>query len=214
MSNPITYIVELADDISYCASDIENSLKQGWLPKDQVAKALCDAKFEGYSGNWSKISYTQWQDKIDECKKEDCYESLKTAIIKGLLVHVFDIFDQLDFSNIDPADVPSHLRDKWKCKPVLEIKSSFFSETGKEYIKEAVFTNGFLKHPVLKQSESQAIVAIDRIWEHFFGLGQNFPRSLDGLVSKDFNDFFNDKKNSHESKIRAVVDFISGMTDR
>ncbi len=214
ISNPITYIVELADDISYCASDIEDSLKQGWLPKDQVAKALCDARFEGYSGNWNKIPYTQWQEKIDECEEKDCYESLKTAIIKGLLIHVFDIFDQLDFSKIEPSDVPSYLRKEWKCKPVLEMKSNFFSSTGKEDIKKAVFTNGFLQHPVLKQSESQAIVAIDRIWEHFFSLGTNFPKSLEGLVPKDFNDFFKDKKNSHESKMRAVVDFISGMTDR
>jgi len=38
--NPLTYLMEAADDIGYCAGDIEDVLKKGLVDYDSIREAL------------------------------------------------------------------------------------------------------------------------------------------------------------------------------
>lgn len=212
--NPITYLVELADDISYCASDIEDALKHGWVSKGVVAKTLCEVRLVGYTKGWKPINYNQWGAVIDKYVEKDCFESLKTAIIKGLLVHAMDIFDQLDVRQVADNDIPAYLAKQWGNNPILERDSKVFQKDGTKYIKDNIFKGGFLSHPHIKQAESQADIVIERIWDHFINHGMSNPHSIEGLVPKDFFQFFSDNTKPHQERVRAVADYISGMTDR
>lgn len=86
MRSPLTYIMEVADDISYLTSDIEDALSIKAISKNDIKRCLEEfSDFKLFKKNGEEI------EEIEEKEKElrDCFEHEKYSTIKAYLIRFF-----------------------------------------------------------------------------------------------------------------------------
>ncbi|WP_337880091.1 dGTPase [Rheinheimera sp.] len=145
--HPLSYIMEAADDISYCIADIEDAVEKGILGLDELKTALLehfkakckvavDSKLKGLGGNavtFEQIVTSAW-DKTQNLTDNRVYEffiSLRVGILHPLVCHAAEQFT----TNIEQVFHGSFNR------ALLEDESQYHAvtETFKSVAREFVF---------------------------------------------------------------------------
>ena len=142
--------------------------------------------FVGYDLGWQKIK--DWKKILKDCEKNDNYDRIKSALIKGLIVHFCEIFKLIVNSNnnsisiIDnlPEILNSSLSDQTQY-PIKkgpadyqEIFNILFhcgqndekrSQSQIIYnLKTAIYDEGLLKRKEIKDGENDAQTIIYGLW--------------------------------------------------
>lgn len=208
--HPIVYLMEAADDIAYCAADIEDGVKLGILNfeilrkifKDNLVEnvSLLDTLDEMHKSNDNKLS-----DKLSLTVQQFRVET-QGRMIEGIVESFEENYDE-----IMSGDFEYELIDKSSGR---DIRKYF------EALQRVVFDN-----KKIMQTELAG-------WEIIFGLleifvpateSENFKTGGNTKEARLFKNIsssyryiyneYNDYPNDTYNRLQLVLDFIAGMTD-
>lgn len=233
--HPVSYIMEAADDISYCIADIEDAVEKDILDVEKLC-ALLNEESESILGEFNLNVYDSTFSTIIEkalekynengmCQISEFFVSLRVGVLHPLAVHATERF----VSNIN------EIYDGSFNQALLEDKSiaNAISETLQRVARKHVFCDkevearelqgykiisGLLDtyKPLLslnrtdfedvRQQENSAGLLHRRLFKK---LPNKHLRAYDDIITKSSSD-----EDEYYYRCRLLQDYISGMTDQ
>jgi dGTPase len=196
--NPLVYLVEAADDIAYLVMDIEDAHKLGILSESET-KEILNSFFDGND----KKGFVKKQNEIF-CEVTDVNEQiafLRASAINRLINQVVNVFMQNISSIMDGTFEGTLIKHLPKLLNRSMENSSLLSV-------EKIY-----KHRSVVEVEITGYNVLSTLVEEFTGAvlnsGSGYSQKLLSLIPQQYHYSGEDTY----LKIRAVLDFISGMTD-
>lgn len=210
--NPVAYLLEAADDIAYCAADLEDGVKLGIIRIEEIRQVLSSK----LKDNRDKV-LKDFEDLCarfkDEGKLKDSLiiQNFRILVQRDMISAIIDCFRD-NYSDIMEGKFEHELLEKSQASDIRgafkELQSIIFSS--KSVLKKELAgweaVNGLLEIFV-KASSS----------ENFKSGGNTYESRLYNIISTNYRRIYESKetyKNEKYKRIQLVVDFISGMTDR
>lgn len=227
--HPLSFLVEAADSISYNIMDIEDGLSMGWYKFDDIIKFIQDK----YNQK-DKLKYDEVNDvlKLDEIRKNYSLDEKKqmaafrVAVISRQVNKAIETFKR----NIKEIDEGIYSKE-------LIEDGDEFSKILKDFAKVYIFPNKQIEQIELT-GHSVITGLLDKLLFYAFSTDDKIRKKIKSVVSRsaikaamhtaDKNiapcgykyysdssllDFDFDKVDDY-LKLRIIVDFISGMTDK
>jgi dGTPase len=210
--HPIVYLLEAADDIAYCAADIEDGVKLGILNFQKIKEVF----EKNLASNVSLITdLTKLHNEIDAEERDKLSIVIQKFRVRAqtkMIESILSIFDE-KYADIMSGDLQYELID---ISTAADIRKSF------KELQYIVFDN-----KKIMQAELAG-------WEAIYGLLEIFIKAI---LSPDFNPKKSNKEsriyknisssyrylyenfsfkycdNDTYNRIQLIVDFVSGMTD-
>lgn len=216
---PLAYLMEAADDISYCLSDIEDGIEKGFF----VHQAFVDAVLDGVSGNDEAVKVVT--DARDAAKRSENYVephvSFRSYLVNYLVNEVSDVYidkHEAIFSGdlpglIEACPVAGSLLDAIK-KSVFKLLYGRRSSVELELTGLAAIDGILRKYePLLDMdfTDFSKIINEERCDRAFDGEVKMFSLLAKKHVSAYYRSIVNGGERA--ARIRLVVDFVAGMTD-
>jgi len=218
--NPIAFLVEAADDITYATVDLEDGVKKRVVTWDFVENAL-SSKLEGNSASLNR-ALTKAHDKIDvaglegQAREEAMAVAFRTFAIAEMVVETFKVFER-NYENIMGGSYHGEL--------LYESEAGSLAKACKALGFEFVYvSNETLKLELMGRKVISDL--LDCYWEaaKSFKPGEKlagFPGKAYGLISTNYRHIF--ERNLVQANIleipanyfrmQLVTDQVSGMTD-
>jgi len=196
--HPLVYLVEAADDISYQIMDIEDAHKLGILSPDETINLLMaffdsiiDASF-----------YAKKEEVFKEVTdKNEQISFLRASVINHLVGFAADVFIKNE-KRILKGKFEGALVDYLEGAPKLAMKQCGKTAWEKIY-----------KHRSVIEIEITGYNVLNTIISHYvnaqFDSEAEYSKKLLSLLPLQYKENYTDDY----SKIRSVLDFVSGMTD-
>jgi dGTPase len=236
---PLAYIMEAADDIAYCISDLEDSIEKDLLRQKEALQEIKEAWLEGFEPKTdadrsilNALSYAA----AGQCDKEEyTFTNFRTALNRTIVEYVAEryiehhqeVFDGSLATLLPPDSGPGSIL-----------------ETLKSYCKQNVYC-----HESVQRTELAGYTAIYGLLEHFgilldcsterFTAALDYSKNKDAsgrqiILEKKFLTLFPEKYRKvyeHEvakllntdapdfafkewnARAHLIVDFVAGMTD-
>jgi dGTPase len=210
--NPITFLVEAADDAVYAACDIEDAVKKEIVSAKHVKEELCDNDKE------MAKAVIQRTDKIlrEKHVEDDAWATaFRTACVGLILEYAENQFHRVYDDIMNGSYFGELLSDS---------EGSQLLDTLKSIARKQAYTRPeTLKLEVMGREVICDLM--DFFWEAAEGLTRNdkdstktFHEKLRCLLSSNYKRVFRDSYESRECgenyhRLQLVVDYISGMTD-
>lgn len=234
---PLTYVMEAADDIAYCISDLEDSIEKGLIEESLALKEIeknylnsevpNDENFEAI-----RLALANIRSGTRTDGKDFTYIDFRTTLNRQLVKYAADRYVS-HAAQIQSGELDSLLPKKSAAGEILEIL--------KQYCREHVYCHstiqttelagytairGLLDHyrPLLSLTRPQFTQALNNSKEDTLGVSLAIESKLLSLFPVRYKKVYcnyvenlppDDDGNFLEWNARAhlVVDFISGMTD-
>ncbi|MBN3812883.1 dGTPase [Paraburkholderia sp. Ac-20347] len=235
---PLAYVMEAADDIAYCISDLEDSIEKGVVSEsaalEEIRKKfdLCKISEKDTAHSEIKEALAALISRCDAKGKEFTYTSFRTTLNRAIVKYVADRYVEFQ-EDVYAGTLDSLLPHSSAAGAILE--------TLKEYCREHVYC-----HESIQRTELAGFTAIRGLLDHYgplLSLSRDaFSAALKNerkdsagnsiLIESKLLSLFpdryikvykqyvgnlsaNDKARFLEWNARAhlVVDFVSGMTD-
>lgn len=236
---PLVYIMEAADDISYCISDLEDSIEKCIVSKSDAAESIYELFESNAKVNKAVPSYNEIIACLDKLrKKEETYINFRTSLIRNLVSFAAGNYLNNHF-DIMSGQVQSLIPENSNYGIILSILKS--------YCKNNVYC-----HESVQKTEIAGYAAISGLLNIFkilltcdserFSSSLNYSENSDGngvpiILEKKYLKIFpknyiknyqcevekinsdqklNDKKRRVQewnARAHLIVDYVSGMTD-
>ena len=208
--NPVVYILEAADDIAYCAADLEDGVKLGVIRIEEIRSVL----EKNLSLNKESV-LKYFESLVDKFKDEG---KLKDSLI----IQNFRIFVQREMIRAAISCFCDNYQDimtgKFEDELLLKSNAEDIRRTFKS-LQGIIFNS----KSVLKKELAgwEAVYGLLSIFveastkETFKADGNTYESRLYNIISSNYRKIYekvSDKTKYH--RIQLVVDYISGMTDR
>jgi dGTPase len=221
--HPATYLLEAADDIAYLFADLEDTLKKGYLPWPEVKCEIL--KITDVEKNLNKV-------RVDVEKASKINEN---GVIPSAECSAIEIMDfRVSCQSVCITEVCSEFLNNYDAIMKGEYNGSLLKNTNsikmlikkvREYCGKYAYSNNEVLSLELV-GRSVLFSLLDKFIEAALD-DKNFDdtKSANGkvfaLVSENFKyihmidsqGHFVEKRLNKEERVRAVVDYISGMTD-
>lgn len=179
-------LVNIADAIAYNHHDIDDGVRAGLLSLEQLNEISLFRK----SFNFIKIKYPHCDD------KRLLHESLRhmiNAVINDLITNT-----KLMLNNLNPSSIEDIRKNN-------SVTTKFSDDFESEHIKMKQFLNSNLyKHAKVIEMTERAEIMINKIFESYASNEKSLPESFNHI----------NREPKQANKIRAICDYIAGMTDR
>ncbi|HVF72324.1 MAG TPA: dNTP triphosphohydrolase [Chthoniobacterales bacterium] len=219
--NPITFLVEAADDIVYLVADIEDGIKKGIITWQEIEDLMRSGK--SYSKNVKKILETKDRILKGDKKKiplsvpDDSHGSaFRTAAISVLVPDAIETFKR-NYADIMAGAYKGELVKDGKCLGLIKL----FKTIGRTRI---YCTAPNLKLELMGRKVIHDL--LDIFWEGAAVLSSkgelstaDFPGRIGALLSRNYRDVFcHSRKETPElpesyQRYQLITDYICGMTD-
>ena len=233
--HPVSYIMEAADDISYCIADIEDAVEKDILDVDKLC-ALLREESESILREFGLNLYDQKFSKIIEkalekynengmCQISEFFVSLRVGVLHPLAVHATERF----VSNISEIYAGSFNEALLEDKSIAHAISETLKRVAFKYVfcdKEVEarelqgykIISGLLDtyKPLLslnrtdfedvRQQEKSAGLLHKRLFKK---LPNKHLRAYDNVINENSTD-----EDEYYYRCRLLQDYISGMTDQ
>lgn len=238
---PLAYVMEAADDIAYCISDLEDSIEKGLLSADQVFNDLLSNWSPHHSGSKPGSLATDITDILQRVAKSKASSASRFTDFRTRLSRVLSEAASAEYCKKHG----SILKGRSEGLIATDSAGGNILDLLKNYCREKVY-----QHPTIERKELAGLTAVRGLLDHFSCLLQcsqeRFAASLDKktkdgtgasiLVERKLLSLFPERyklaykysvselesyglssrqKNLREWNLRAhlVTDFVSGMTD-
>ena len=179
-------LVNIADAIAYNHHDIDDGVRAGLLSLEQLNEISLFRK----SFNFIKLKYPHCDD------KRLLHESLRhmiNAVINDLITNT-----KLMLNNLNPSSIEDIRKNN-------SVITKFSDDFESEHIKMKQFLNSNLyKHAKVIEMTERAEFMINKIFESYASNERSLPESFNHI----------NREPKQANKIRAICDYIAGMTDR
>ena len=179
-------LVNIADAIAYNHHDIDDGVRAGLLSLEQLNEISLFRK----SFNFIKLKYPHCDD------KRLLHESLRhmiNAVINDLITNT-----KLMPNNLNPSSIEDIRKNN-------SVTTKFSDDFESEHIKMKQFLNSNLyKHAKVIEMTERAEIMINKIFESYVSNKRSLPESFNHI----------NREPKQANKIRAICDYIAGMTDR
>ena len=179
-------LVNIADAIAYNHHDIDDGVRAGLLSLEQLNEISLFRK----SFNFIKLKYSHCDD------KRLLHESLRhmiNAVINDLITNT-----KLMLNNLNPSSIEDIRKNN-------SVITKFSDDFESEHIKMKQFLNSNLyKHAKVIEMTERAEIMINKIFESYASNEKSLPESFNHI----------NREPKQANKIRAICDYIAGMTDR
>lgn len=210
--SPVVYLMEAADDIAYSAADIEDGIKLGIIRINDVREVF-ESKL---AGNKDRVLYF-----LDKLEKDI---TKNTANRDSIIIQKFRIETQ----KIMIEAVIETFKQKYDLIMEGKLENEIIKESTASDIREAYkkLTGRIFKSKSILKKELAGKEAIEGLLQIFVNAsgssdfraeGNTYESRLYNIISSNFKTIYenytkypNDKYN----RLRLIVDYISGMTDR
>lgn len=181
-------VVDVSDEITYSAHDIEDGLESGLLMLDDVK----------HLSIWKRI-----EDSLPNSEKKSDLNShsISRSIGRVLLnLMVSDLVDTIDLSLskhkiVSRESIANAYQNKIKLVHFSEEFQKEFSE-----LKQYLFQNLY-RHPEVSRMSERGKETIYLLFKHFESHPESIPESYR-------------KREEEDGRMRIICDYIAGMTDR
>lgn len=210
--NPVAYLLEAADDIAYCAADLEDGVKLGVVRIEEIRSVLENNLKE------NKERVLDYFDAL--CKRFENEGKLKDSLIiqnfrilvqRDMISATIECFKK-NYSDIMEGKLEEELLE---CSCASDIRDAF------KQLQIIIFNS----KSVLKKELAgwEAVYGLlDRfvsasVKKTFMASGNTLESRLYNIISTNYRKTYESLepyKNDKYKRIQLVVDFISGMTDR
>ena len=217
--NPICFLVEAADDISYLAADVEDAVKKGVLPWDdieeqlQAAKADCSVK---EALDYRNTILGADQPSVSRDLEDDIKASaFRTAAIKVMLDGAFRVFKH-QYEEIIEGRYPGSLLKESDAKALADLLRKIGTE--RVYSTPSTLTLELMGRHVIGD-------LMDVFWEGAAEMPLTHPPSTSdfagkagALFSRNYAEVFRRSVGERRlpipyHRLQLVTDHICGMTD-
>jgi dGTPase len=232
--HPIAYIMEAADDISYCIADLEDAIEKNLMTLEQL-KTLLEQQYCKLADNCDAMS--RMLEKIKDWKNysdsdvSQFFIAMRSLFVGKMVKHAASmIFDNL--ASIMEGSFAGHILED-------DSRESRMAQS----MKQVAFNHVF-NHPEVEANELKGYTVITGLLEKYKPLlqapkftfsaalnnNQNVPVLLSRLCKKlpkkhlkayeealeaeSGNDFLNSEVKEYYYRCRLIQDYISGMTDQ
>ncbi|WP_262207549.1 dGTP triphosphohydrolase [Serratia proteamaculans] len=230
--HPITFIMEAADDISYCTSDIDDGIEKGVITEDDLYSFIKKNIPEHISSIDDDVNrIIELCNGIKKNEKISLFTEFKTTLSRMLVTKASTVFyNEFDSIISSEKKTPLLIEDK-ESKDILLVLLQL-----KEFTKEAIFST-----PEVEMTELSGHSIITGILNCYVPLLELESNSFLDLIKKNKNKSISkvtsrlfrtlpDKylKAYHAQRVKneddiylewnlrahLIIDFISGMTDQ
>jgi len=237
---PLTYLVEAADDISYCLSDLEDGIDERLITPNQIFEGLSEwhaSKSESDIMTKLRRTLEELQEKVHKHEKnsKDCFMIFKTTCTSTLINRAADLYIErqkevlqgkitsLFKENGDELKLLNALKALASSKiyPSDPVEIPFM--TGRSVINKILDTYRPMLELQLNDFNSLKIAAAtgDRSGIKHFGFSLGLP--LFDRLPKNYLEIYEEQANKpiqHNERVwewfcraHLVVDYLSGMAD-
>lgn len=212
---PLVYLMEAADDIAYCLSDIEDGIEKNITSENAVMKDLKKI--------FPKKTYPKVRRILKESRKSEItrpYVTFRTKMINALVLYAADRFVK-EFKNETLSDLKSLLSgDDEECRAIYSIKQycrrTLYRSAEAEDIEIAGYNvvYGILdKYKILLElSESDFNLLVeDRKGDSL--CCRMFSKLPDRLVEHYKASLAEEPNEEWYHRLQLIIDYVAGMTD-
>lgn len=238
---PLAYLMEAADDISYCLADIEDGVEKGILDCQKLASKLKET-FEHIAGEQASTPLAKnktFADAVDYAlsrsekepinKAHEFFVWLRVQLIHPLVEHAAQTFidnvdtcfdGSLNRALLEDSSVFHHMIETFKSVAIRYIFSTNEVET-KELQGYRIIT-GLLNaySPLLKYPHEKFLAMVDGS-ERGGLIEARLYKRLPKKHLKAYQEALKERRSSHDFAVfefyyrcRLIQDFVSGMTDQ
>lgn len=228
--HPLTFIMEAADDISYCTSDIDDGIENGVIRDTEIFEYLIKKVKPLNSKNKDIAEIIKICNGKHNNKKISKFTKLKTTLSKKLVSHAAEVFTS-NFSKIMSFELNTPLLDEKKESDnillILQLLKEFtrekiFKHSGVELIELSGHSIicGILNcyRPLLELKSDDFIKLIENQKSDVSKVTERLFRTLPNKYKKSYEVQIKENKNNAfiEWNLRThlIIDFLSGMTDQ
>jgi len=210
--HPLAFLMEAADTISYQLMDIEDGFNRGLFRINDIYEFVINTGNKRVAKLFKKMREEKYNSLVSFNKERTAIVKLRIHLIQIQITHTIDKFLN-NLNNIENGEYMAEL--------VYDDDEGGIAETLKKFLEEKIFTQreiqsleltgcsvikGLLNHFVPEIIENPHPDRAYRLWTMI-------SQSLRYLI-----EFETGKKKLHEVdnyfKLRIIVDFVSGMTDK
>jgi dGTPase len=219
--NPITYMIEAADDIVYATVDLEDAISKGILSWSQVQDSL-KAESHGDAGIIEILEYVDGQANPHELKlpprqlQVTKSQIFRTSVITRTVYEVAKAF-AANFDTLMAGDFDKDIVSASGAATVIGACKAVG-------LKHVYFTPENTKLEILGRSIIRDLLAL--FWEGVDGFRpeepwKGFPNKILSVMSdnyklvfaKAFQEAAGDAAKEQYARLQLVTDYVSGMTD-
>lgn len=235
---PLAYVMEAADDIAYCVSDLEDSFEKGLVHEQTALKEIEDSflKRELSLDDKDYLSIKQALSAVRSGMREDgrpfTYTDFRTSLNRTIVAYVADRY-VAEHSAVLDGTLDGLLPLSSPCGAVLDVLKSFCRNHvyGHESIQRTELAGytairGLLDNfaPLLQCSRARFLAALDNQIKDPTGKPIIIESKLLRLFPEKYIKVYRHTIKNHtvdssgnflewNARAHLVVDFISGMTD-
>ena len=217
--NPITFLVEAADDMVYAVADIEDAIKKGVLSWEEVKRQLTQPEDQVVTRAMSYTDYILKAGKLEVSHglPDDVYGSAFRTSVIGILVDASVKAFQDHYESIMSGSYKGELVDEGDAKNLIDRLKKL--ARNKVYCTPSILKLELMGRRVIFD-------LMDLFWEGALQLPtdrepdpRKFPGKLGSLLSRNYREVF---RNSVEKmpelpvnyhRFQLVIDYVCGMTD-
>lgn len=210
--SPVVYLMEAADDIAYSAADIEDGIKLGIIHVEDVKEVF------GLKLKENKENVLHFLEKLEKDISKG------TANRDSIIIQKFRIQTQ----KIMIEAIIKTFMDKYDLIMNGEFENEIIKESEAADIREAYkkLTGRIFKSTSILKKELAGKEAIEGLLQIFVNAsessdfkseGNTYESRLYNIISTSFRTIYEDYTkypNDKYNRLRLIVDYISGMTDR
>lgn len=209
--NPAVYLMEAADDIAYAAADIEDGVKLGIITMDDISRV-----FDNYLDENKSVIMNYLKELLDQFGNDRKNESImiqkfRIKTQQLMIGAVLESFKE-NYDLIMKGELEDEIIMKSKAK---DIRLAY------KKLTSIIFNY----KPILKKELAgwEAIRGLLGIFvsasksSNFKSSGNCLESRLYNIISANYRKIYEDYTeydNDYYNRLRLIVDFISGMTDR
>lgn len=210
--SPVVYLMEAADDIAYSAADIEDGIKLGIIGVNDI-KDVFSSKLKN-----NKDTILKTLDDLDKEFDKDL-ENRNSLIVQKFRIETQRIMIESIIKTFeDKYDLimNGELEDEIiKVSDAADIREAYKKLTGKIFKNQSILKKELAGKEAIEGLLQIFVNATESV--NFKPDGNTYESRLYNIISPSFRTIYerhtkypNDKYN----RLRLVVDYISGMTDR
>ena len=230
--HPLSFLVEAADSICYNIMDVEDGLNKKWYTFDEVINFLDSYLSKNNKATFSCVNFFQLQDKLSNAVLGDIDKSSKRKMI-DFRICVIRYFVSLAVRNfiehLEEIDKGTYTQE------LIEDDENNISKAFQAFAQRYIFTR-----EEIQKVELTGVTVItgllDYLIDYVFNTDSQYRKRAKSVLSKnsltvvlheleypdrtffflsddDFCSYDLDKLDNYH-KLRMIVDYISGMTDK